>query len=180
MSRSPNKQSGRHDPFVIVYYTIDRKVLRFIKRRSGRVSVRELMRGPASCRSLEGAEAAIQTLMAAGMGGWVVGRGGKLGGRPSRVFELNGYGSSCTDGSTPPKARRPMGKPTLKQIARGIVHYLNRYSRVSCDDLVLAVTEAGRLLSGVGKNEDKDLLSICPRTIRVSKRGSVRTTWESR
>jgi hypothetical protein len=70
-----------------------RRLVEWIERRGGAVTVRDLTRGPRDYRNNpEGAEAALQALVAAGFGYWDTVTGGTKGGRPAERFRLTPRG----------------------------------------------------------------------------------------
>lgn len=78
-----------------------RKLVAFIERKGGSVSVRDLSRGPREFRT--GAREALQALADAGVGTWGYPSPQNVGGRPSERFTLNGAGDKTRpDAPIPP------------------------------------------------------------------------------
>ncbi len=65
-----------------------RMLIEFIRRKGGRVTPRDLMRGGPCYATRDEAELALQSLVGLGLGSWSVATAGEQGGRPSDVFEL--------------------------------------------------------------------------------------------
>jgi hypothetical protein len=63
-------------------------IIEFIMQSGGRVTVRDLSRGPQSCRPPGSAEAALMALVKAGRGSWAGVPSGPNGGAPTRQFVL--------------------------------------------------------------------------------------------
>ena len=73
----------------------NRRLVEWIERKGGAVTVRDLTRGPREYRNNpEGAEAALQALVAAGFGCWDTATGGTKGGRPAERFRLTPRGKA--------------------------------------------------------------------------------------
>jgi hypothetical protein len=73
----------------------NRRLVEWIERKGGAVTVRDLTRGPREYRNKpEGAEAALQALVAAGFGCWDTATGGTKGGRPADRFRLTPRGKA--------------------------------------------------------------------------------------
>lgn len=73
----------------------NRQLVEWIERKGGMVTVRDLTRGPREYRNKpEGAEAALQALVAAGVGCWDTATGGTKGGRPAERFRLTTRGKA--------------------------------------------------------------------------------------
>jgi hypothetical protein len=73
----------------------DRRLVEWIERKGGAVTVRDLTRGPREYRNKpESAEAALQGLVAAGFGCWDTAAGGAKGGRPAERFLLTRRGKA--------------------------------------------------------------------------------------
>ena len=69
-----------------------RKLAEWIGRHGGRVTARDLQRGPRRYRAADDAETALAALVAAGMGRWETAPARPTGGRPTRVFALGDSG----------------------------------------------------------------------------------------
>jgi hypothetical protein len=65
-----------------------RRLVEWIERKGGRVSVRDLQQGRRDIATAEAAEAALNDLATAGLGSWEAIPTTPHGGRPSRVFQL--------------------------------------------------------------------------------------------
>ena len=71
----------------------NRRLVEWIERKGGAVTVRDLTRGPREYRNKPAvAEAALQALVAAGVGCWDTATGGRKGGRPTERFQLTPRG----------------------------------------------------------------------------------------
>jgi len=68
--------------------TADRKLIEWIRRRGGRVTVREVQQGHRRFTCREAAHAALEQLVRTGAGVWDTTNSGLRGGRPSEVFAL--------------------------------------------------------------------------------------------
>ena len=66
-----------------------RELIEWIRRRGGKVSVRELQQGRRECRSSDDAEALLNGLVQGEHGTWQPVPTTKQGGRPSRIFQLS-------------------------------------------------------------------------------------------
>jgi len=76
-----------------------RRLVEWIERRGGTVTVRDLTHGPNPYRGHpDEAETALRTLIRAGYGRMVDRPPGKMGGRPTACFELS---AGCTGTKTP-------------------------------------------------------------------------------
>jgi hypothetical protein len=90
-----------------------RRLLDYVRRRGGRVTARDLARGPHPYRgNPEGSEVALQQLVTAGLGDWEPLPPTDLGGRPTRLFCLN-RGTSCDE--TPTKHCQSEGFGTVTE-----------------------------------------------------------------
>jgi hypothetical protein len=156
---------------------IDPKLLAFIQKYGGRVSVRQLARSLAACRTAPEAERRLAALVSAGMGEWVYSRPGPRGGRPARLFVL----------TIPPDALAPLlrlakgsavrGSQPTRQIARDLVAFLNHWQRTPCRTLAKAASQVANILSDLAKSQGEYLLPMGRRTIRLSARGALSTSW---
>lgn len=95
-----------------------RRLVEWIERRGGSVTVRELARGPREYRDSGRAAEALAQLVAAGLGRWVFDAGGPNGGRPADRFRLVSAGGDGGDGDeTPKNAGVRVGSVTVASVA---------------------------------------------------------------
>ena len=69
--------------------SVEEDLILSLRRRGGRISVRELQRSSRRYRSAREAEAVLQKLADHGLGRWTTPRTSSRGGRPSRVLEIS-------------------------------------------------------------------------------------------
>jgi hypothetical protein len=69
-----------------------RQLVEWVERKGGKVTARELQRGPRHLRGTGAAEAALEELVKAGLGHWKLVPTTDRGGQPTRVFHLGGDG----------------------------------------------------------------------------------------
>jgi hypothetical protein len=77
-----------------------RRLISWIRQQGGRVTVRDLTRGPRRFRGDRGAELAenaLEILAHSGEGEWEIVDGGDQGGRPTRLFVLSAADGKTTD-----------------------------------------------------------------------------------
>jgi hypothetical protein len=80
-----------------------RELVEWIQRKGGRVTARELQRGPQQFREADIAEAALAKLVKRGKGSWEPVLPSAGGGRPTRVFRLSSTGDGDETSSIPQK-----------------------------------------------------------------------------
>ncbi len=88
-----------------------RKLVEWIERKGRTVTIRDLSRGPTQYRTPGAAEAALQSLVAAGLGEWIHLPTSEMGGRPTSAFRL--YGPSDGDRTLP----KPKDEPSSVAVA---------------------------------------------------------------
>ena len=153
---------------------LDQELLRFVRARGSRITVRELSRSPASCREPGVAKKRLDLLVQAGLGRWTYLVPGLKGGQQARQFVLSAEGMvrACDI-----PVSKPRGSKTTRQIARETVAFLNRYQSVPCSRIGEALAQVTKIVDGLSKAQGEHVLPMGRRTIRLSHRGVVTTNW---
>ncbi len=154
----------------------DIKLLAFIQKRGGRVSVRELSRSLATCRHAADARSRLEALVDAGIGNWTYLRPGAKGGRPARLFILTiGPGAVEPLVMAARQASTVRGSAYTRLIARDTVRFLNRFGCVPCRQISEALSQVTRALDKVSLDDFP--APMFRRTIRMTARGSFSVEW---
>lgn len=95
-----------------------RRLVEWIERKGGTVTVRDLTRGPREYRNTERAAKALGELVASGVGRWEVDTHGPKGGRPADRFRLlSGRGDTGDGDETPAISGKDDGSVTVASVA---------------------------------------------------------------
>lgn len=156
----------------------DLKLLAFIKRQGGRVSVRRLTRGPGACRPASAARAKLEALVRAGFGEWTHSQPGARGGRPSRLFRLT-MPAETLHGllNLARGTAQAQGPGWMRLIQQEVMAFLNRplYRATTCAQLAQALRGLAGTLEGLGRGEPD--IPAFKREMRLDRRGRAGACW---
>ena len=159
--------------------SIDPKLVAFIQRHGGSVTVRQLSRGLASCRRAYHAHDQLDALVTGGLGCWTYNQPTVKGGRPKQVFNLTAVpGHLASLIPAEPEPATVHDSRSTRRIAHEIVQFLNRYDRLSTSQLSDALKQVQRILSDLTEHEITD--SRFQRSMQVNSKGVLRVRWELR
>ena len=161
-------------PNDLVPAQFDAELLTFIRARGSRITVRELSRSLATCREPGAAKKRLEQLVRAGMGRWTYLVPGLKGGQQARQFVLSVEGMVRASDATASKLR---GSRQTRQIAREMVAFLNQYQSVPCSRICEALVQVTKIMEGLSKAQGEHVLPMGRRTVRLSQRGAVTSTW---
>lgn len=150
------------------------KLLRFIQKHGGRVTVRQLARSLASCRRPGAAEQILAALVRAGLGTWSHPRPGPKGGRPVRAFALTAR-PEVLESAMAALASKVRGSRQTRGIAREVVALLNRRPDLSCQQMADALSQLSRILASLAETDQH--LGPCHRRIGINARGQIDASW---
>jgi len=150
------------------------KLLKFITRNDGIVSVRAVAKGVAHCRAAGAAQKSPQALVEMNVGKWVNKPVAAKGGRPSRVFVL-------TDGQKLERqfqhadAIATAAMPAeMQRLVKGVMCLSNQHQHVSCQTFAQVFEKAAKLMGTIRSEEPYPEYR---REIRFQKGGRFTVSW---
>lgn len=179
VKRVRGRRAGRTSLTIEPARGINLRLLGWIQRRGGRVTVREIVRSRVACRTAAEAEDRLQCLLRAGLGTWEYLPMRPQGGRPTRQFVLNDAGFCIPPAVKLGPAHDVTGSETRRVFVGRLMAVVNRFERVPCRDLAEGAEKVADILRDLQDYPSEALFPWVRRYIRIRPGKRVYTTWRA-